>query len=283
VDSAILAPNSAVLTEGFINSADGTRLAYRAWPVSGASITFAVIHGLGEHSGRYERFARGMAEFQMATYAIDLRGHGKSAGQRGHIDAWSQWTDDAAALIKQVEAQASGEVVPLGHSFGGVAMLSTMLAGKAPNAKRFIVSSPALKLKVKVPAWKASLAGILSSVAPKLAMNNDVDAGTVSRIPEIVDAYRTDPLVHGKISTRLYAEWLRAATDVLDRAKAIKVPFLILAGTDDRLIDPAGSRELHQRAPVMSELRMLDGRYHEPFNDRGSDEVFTVIADWLRK
>ena len=283
MDSAILAPNSAVVTEGFINSADGTRLAYRAWPVSGASITFAVIHGLGEHSGRYERFARGMAEFQMATYAIDLRGHGKSAGQRGHIDAWSQWTDDAAALIKQVEAQASGEVVPLGHSFGGVAMLSTMLAGKAPNAKRFIVSSPALKLKVKVPAWKASLAGILSSVAPKLAMNNDVDAGTVSRIPEIVDAYRTDPLVHGKISTRLYAEWLRAATDVLDRAKAIKVPFLILAGTDDRLIDPAGSRELHQRAPVMSELRMLDGRYHEPFNDRGSDEVFTVIADWLRK
>jgi len=278
-----LAPNSAVVTEGFINSADGTRLAYRAWPVSGASITFAVIHGLGEHSGRYERFARGMAEFQMATYAIDLRGHGKSAGQRGHIDAWSQWTDDAAALIKQVEAQASGEVVPLGHSFGGVAMLSTMLAGKAPNAKRFIVSSPALKLKVKVPAWKASLAGILSSVAPKLAMNNDVDAGTVSRIPEIVDAYRTDPLVHGKISTRLYAEWLRAATDVLDRASAIKVPFLILAGTDDRLIDPAGSRELHQRAPVMSELRMLDGRYHEPFNDRGSDEVFTVIADWLRK
>ena len=251
--------------------------------MSGASITFAVIHGLGEHSGRYERFARGMAEFQMATYAIDLRGHGKSAGQRGHIDAWSQWTDDAAALIKQVEAQASGEVVPLGHSFGGVAMLSTMLAGKAPNAKRFIVSSPALKLKVKVPAWKASLAGILSSVAPKLAMNNDVDAGTVSRIPEIVDAYRTDPLVHGKISTRLYAEWLRAATDVLDRAKAIKVPFLILAGTDDRLIDPAGSRELHQRAPVMSELRMLDGRYHEPFNDRGSDQVFTVIADWLRK
>jgi len=278
-----LAPNSAVVTEGFIDSADGTRLAYRAWPVSGASITFAVIHGLGEHSGRYERFARGMAEFQMATYAIDLRGHGKSAGQRGHIDAWSQWTDDAAALIKQVEAQASGEVVPLGHSFGGVAMLSTMLAGKAPNAKRFIVSSPALKLKVKVPAWKASLAGILSSVAPKLAMNNDVDAGTVSRIPEIVDAYRTDPLVHGKISTRLYAEWLRAATDVLDRASAIKVPFLILAGTDDRLIDPAGSRELHQRAPVMSELRMLDGRYHEPFNDRGSDEVFTVIADWLRK
>ena len=278
-----MAPDSAVVAEGFTNSADGTKLAYRAWPVSGASITFAVVHGLGEHSGRYERFARGMAEFHMATYAIDLRGHGKSEGQRGHLDAWSQWTDDVAALIRHVEAQASGEVVPLGHSFGGVAMLSALLAGKAPNAKRFIVSSPALRLKVKVPAWKARLAGVLSSVAPKLAMNNEVDAGTVSRIPEIVDAYRTDPLVHRKISTRLYAEWQRAATDDLDRANEIKVPFLILAGTDDRLIDPAGSRELHRRASAMSELRMLDGRYHEPFNDRGSDEVFTVIADWLRK
>ena len=278
-----MAPDSAVVTEGFINSADGTKLAYRAWPLSGAKITFAVVHGLGEHSGRYERFARGMAEFQMATCAIDLRGHGKSAGQRGHVDAWSQWTDDAAALIKHARAEASGEVVPLGHSFGGVVMLSTVLAGKALNTKRFVLSSPALRLKVKVPAWKASLARALSSVAPKLAMNNEVDAGTVSRIPEVVDAYRTDPLVHGKISSRLYAEWQHAAADDLDRANEIKIPFLILAGTDDRLIDPAGSRELHQRAAAMSELRMLDGRYHEPFNDRGSDEVFTMIADWLRK
>ena len=278
-----MAPDSAVVTEGFINSADGTKLAYRAWPLSGAKITFAVVHGLGEHSGRYERFARGMAEFQMATYAIDLRGHGKSAGQRGHVDAWSQWTDDAAALIKHAQAEASGEVVPLGHSFGGVVLLSTVVGGKAPNARRFVVSSPALKLKVKVPAWKSSLAGVLSGVAPKLAMNNEVDAGTVSRIPEVVDAYRTDPLVHGKISSRLYAEWQHAAADDLDRANEIKIPFLILAGTDDRLIDPAGSRELHQRAAAMSELRMLDGRYHEPFNDRGSDEVFTMIADWLRK
>ena len=278
-----MAPDSAVVTEGFINSADGTKLAYRAWPLSGAKITFAVVHGLGEHSGRYERFARGMAEFRMATYAIDLRGHGKSAGQRGHVDAWSQWTDDAAALIKHAQAEASGEVVPLGHSFGGVVMLSTVLAGKALNTKRFVLSSPALRLKVKVPAWKASLARALSSVAPKLAMNNEVDAGTVSRIPEVVDAYRTDPLVHGKISSRLYAEWQHAAAGDLDRANEIKIPFLILAGTDDRLIDPAGSRELHQRAAAMSELRMLDGRYHEPFNDRGSDEVFTMIADWLRK
>ena len=165
----------------------------------------------------------------------------------------------------------------------GVVMLSTVLGGRVPNAKRFILSSPALKLKVKVPAWKASLAMVLSKIAPKLTMSNEVDPGTVSRIPEIVEAYRTDPLVHSKISSRLYGEWQSAAAESLDRAGEIKIPFLILAGTDDRLIDPVGSRELNAKAPLMSELHLLQGRYHEPFNDVGSDEAFAMIAEWLRK
>ena len=276
-----MAPESAQASKGFLTSADGTRLAYRAWPLSGAPITFAVVHGHGEHSGRYERFARGMAAHQMATYAIDLRGHGESTGQRGHVDSWSQWVEDAAAFIGHVEREIEGEVVPLGHSFGGVVMLSAARAGKLGKARRFIVSSPALKLTKEVPAWLSSLSKGLSVVAPRLALSNNVDAGTVSRIPEVVEAYRIDPLVHGKITTRLYAEWRRASKDNLDHAGDIKLPFLIVAGTADRLIDPEISRELHRRAPA-SELRMLDGRYHEPFNDLGSDEVFDLIANWLR-
>lgn len=278
-----MAPESALAaSKGSLTSADGTRLAYRALPLSGASITFAVVHGHGEHSGRYERFARGMAAHQMATYAVDLRGHGESAGQRGHVDSWSQWVDDAAAFVGHVERETKGEVVPLGHSFGGVVMLSTARAGKLGKATRFIVSSPALRLTKEVPGWLSSLSKGLSVVAPRLALSNNVDAGAVSRIPEIVEAYRADPLVHGKITTRLYAEWRRAGKDNLDHAGDIKLPFLILAGTADPLIDPESSRELHRRAPA-SELRMLDGRYHEPFNDLGSDEVFDLIANWLQK
>ena len=275
-------PDGALASQGFFNSADGTRLAFRAWPDSAATLTFAVVHGLGEHSGRYERFARGMARFQVATYAVDLRGHGNSAGQRGHVDSWAQWTEDAATFVALVESQTKGEVIPLGHSFGGAVMLSTVRSGKLTRAKRFVVSSPALKLHVKVPVWKAGGARLLSMIAPKAALNNEVDAGTVSRIPEVVSAYRSDPLVHGKISSRLFEEWRRAAAENLKRADEIKLPFLILAGTDDRMIDPAGSRELHERTASRSELRMLEGRYHEPFNDLGSDEVFAVIADWLR-
>ena len=278
-----MAPEGALVTEGFIHSADGTRLAYRSWPTPGATITFAVLHGHGEHSGRYERFARGMAKLDMATYALDLRGHGNSDGQRGHVDSWSQWVDDAAAFVRHVESQVSGEVVPLGHSFGGVVLLSTVRSGKLANARRFVLSSPALRLKAKVPAWMANLGMVMSNIAPRLTINNEVDPQTVSRIPDVVEAYRIDPLVHNKISLRLYAEWQLAAAEDLDRAGDLRIPFLILAGTADRLIDPACSHELHEQAPSMSELRMLEGRYHEPFNDLGSDEVFSIIAEWLRK
>jgi alpha-beta hydrolase superfamily lysophospholipase len=173
--------------------------------------------------------------------------------------------------------------VPLGHSLGGAALLSTVIAGKLPSTRRFIVSSPALKVKVAVPAWKIKLGTAASRVLPKLALENEVDPKLLSRIPEVVEAYRSDPLVHGKISSRLYTEWQAATREILDRAAEIKIPFLILAGTDDGLIDPEGSKDLHGKASSASELRLLDGRYHEPFNDRDNEEVFTLITEWLAK
>jgi alpha-beta hydrolase superfamily lysophospholipase len=261
----------------------GVKVAYRAWPHTGAAITFGVVHGLGEHAGRYDRFARGMAVHHMGTFAVDLRGHGQSPGQRGHVDSWSQWTDEVAAFVKHVGNVVDGEVVPVGHSFGGAALLSTVLAGKLPKTKRFIVSSPALKVKVAVPAWKIKLGTAASRVVPRLALDNEVDPKLLSRNPEVVEAYRTDPLVHGKISSRLYTEWQSATKEILDHAGDIKIPFLILAGTDDGLIDPEGSKALHDRARSMSELRLLQGRYHEPFNDRDNEEVFTLISTWLAK
>jgi len=246
-------------------------------------VSFAVVHGLGEHAGRYAAFADAMAQRGFGAYAVDLRGHGKSSGQRGHVDAWSQWSDDISAFVQTVAAASGQEIVPIGHSFGGAALLSTVLAGKLPNTRRFIVSSPALRLRVKVPAWKSSLASVASTLVPRLAMDNEVNPGSVSRIPEVVEAYRADPLVHSRISSRLYAEWANAATENLEQASEIEIPFLVLAGSADPLIDPAGSEELHRRTPKTSTLNMLDGRYHEPFNDLGSDEVFNSIAEWLRR
>jgi acylglycerol lipase len=276
-----LAPESALATTDSVQSPDGTRLAYRAWPQPGAAISFAVVHGLGDHGGRYARFADGMSQHGIGAYALDLRGHGNSPGQRGHVDSWSQWTEDVAAFVAHIEQVAGTEVVPLGHSFGGVALLSTILAGKLPASKRFVVSSPAMKLKLQAPGWKLSVGQLASKIAPRLAMGNEVDPASISRLPEVVDAYRSDPLVHDRISSRMFTEWQSAVADIYQRASQIKVPFLILAGTADPLIDPAGSRLLHEKAASMSTLRLLEGRYHEPFNDKGSEEVFQLIADWL--
>ncbi len=269
--------------EGTIASADGTKLSYRAWPKADAELTFAVVHGLGDHARRYERFAQAMTRYGFGTFAVDLRGHGKSAGSRGHVGKWSQWTDDVAAFVEHVEGVVGREVVPLGHSFGGAALLSTVLEHKLPNTNRFVLSSPALRLKVSVPALKLTLGKAASKILPRLTLNNEVDPRTLSRIPEVVEAYRTDPLVHSKISLRMYSEWTDACQRIFVRAGEIRLPFLILAGTDDRLIDPEGSKELHQLAPSVSELRLLDGRYHEPFNDLDNEEVFSVIAHWLAK
>ncbi|HEY8801704.1 MAG TPA: lysophospholipase [Candidatus Dormibacteraeota bacterium] len=279
-----MAPESALATAGTVQSADGTKLAFRAWPQPGASISFAVVHGLGDHGGRYAHFADGMSKHDMGTYALDLRGHGNSPGQRGHVDSWAQWTDDVAAFVTHVGKVAGSEVVPVGHSFGGAALLSTILAGKLPvTTKRFVVSSPALQLKMKAPAWKLKVGPIASKIAPRLAMSNEVDPASISTIPEVVDAYRNDPLVHDRISSRMWTEWQNAVADIYQRSAEIKVPFLILAGSADPLIDPDGSRLLHEKTASLSTLRLLEGRYHEPFNDRGSEEVFQLIADWVSK
>lgn len=277
-----MAAESPPAIAGEVVSADGTKLAYRAWPKQGATVSFAVVHGFGEHSGRYERFANGMAKHGMSTYAVDLRGHGKSPGQRGYVDSWSQWTDDASAFVRHVQLTAGGEVVPLGHSFGGATVLSTVLAGKLPTNKRFIVSSPGLKLKVAVPSWQITLGKVTSKLMPRFTLDAPTHGHLLSRIPEVAEAYDNDPMVHGKMSSRLYAEWQQATKDIFARAGQIKIPFLILAGSDDALIDPQGSRDLHAKAPT-SELHVLPGRRHEPFNDLGSEEVFHLIADWLHK
>src|SRR5260370_7656200 len=135
-----------------------------------------------------------------ATFAVDLGGHGKSPGQGGHVDRWSQWTEDAAAFVGYVEGIAGGVVVPVGHSFGGATLLSTVLADKLVGTRRFILSSPALRVKAAVPGWKTALARVTSKIVPKLALDNESDPQDLSRIPTRLDTYLTNPLLHNNTS-----------------------------------------------------------------------------------
>jgi alpha-beta hydrolase superfamily lysophospholipase len=238
-----------------------------------------VVHGLGEHSGRYQALAVAMAEQGISTYAVDLRGMGSSGGGRGRLRSWQEWVDDYSVFFRMVSTEVSGEVVPLGHSFGGVVALSALIRG-AIKADRLVLSNPAIRPAVNVPAWKARLGVLSSRLLPGLVLTNQVDPGVLSRDPAVVRAYREDPLVHDRISSRLYTEWLEARQEAIDRAGSIEIPVLLICSAADRLIDPAGSRELAARLP-RAELKIYADRYHEPFNDLGANEVFRDLAAWL--
>lgn len=263
-------------------SRDGTQLHVRVWPVEAPKAWIAVAHGLGEHSGRYARLAAGMRGYGYGCCAVDLRGMGLSQGRRGHVTRWSQWIEDLAGFYSALVDQAGGvEVVPLGHSFGGVLLITAVLRG-AVKPDRFVLSNPAFWPAVRVPSWKPRLGRLASRLTPAVRLRNDVDPETLSRDPAAVDEYRKDPLVHDRISARLYTEWLAARNEALAGAADIQVPFLLIVGAQDRLIDPQGAAEFSARATVDHALRLYQGRYHEPFNDLGADEVFADLAAWLQ-
>jgi acylglycerol lipase len=240
-----------------------------------------VIHGHGEHGGRYAGLAAAMAEHAIATYALDVRGHGTSGGPRGHAMSWDVLIGDVAAFHATVGNDSGVESVPLGHSVGGSIVLSAVVRGRL-TPRRFVVSSPALRVKAVVPGWKVTLGKVASRVIPTLALATELDATHISRDPLVIAAYVSDPLVHSKMSARFYTEWQAADEEILARAAEIKVPFLATHGTGDLIIDSAATEELDRRATVPGhKLILYPGFYHEPYNDTGKEQVFADLATWL--
>lgn len=222
-----------------------------------------------------------MGEHRIATYALDLRGHGTSEGARGHVMSWEDLLADAAAFSAMVETVAIGEVVPLGHSVGGSIVLSAIVRGRLKPA-RFVVSSPALRVKAAVPGWKLTLGRVASRAVPALALDTELNPDHISRDPSVVAAYRADPLVHSKMSARFYTEWQAANREILLRAPEIRVPFLATHGSGDKIVDSEATEELYNRATVEGrKLIVYPGHYHEPYNDSGQERVYADLAQWL--
>jgi alpha-beta hydrolase superfamily lysophospholipase len=267
--------------EGTLSSRDGTRLWWREWPVASPRAVLAIAHGLGEHSGRYARLAEAMTGRGFACFAVDLRGMGRSEGRRGHVDGWQQWIDDFAAFHEfVVDRSGPAEVVPLGHSFGGVLLATAVLSG-ALRPRRFVLSNPAFRTAIRVPGWKLVLGRAVSGLVPTLALANEVDPALISRDPAVVAAYRSDPLVHDRISSRLFTEWVAASEAALEGARELTTPCLLIVSEDDRIVDREGGLDFARRAGADVKIVSWPARYHEPFNDVGSEEVVADLAAWL--
>lgn len=242
-----------------------------------------MIHGLGEHSGRYEGLARAMAAQGIGVHAVDWRGHGKAGGARGHVMSWTELLQDAQAFVEHVAGKAAGgEVIPLGHSVGGAILASAVVRGSL-RPERFALSSPAFRIKARVPGWKVKLGQFASKAMPGLALDNELDLDGLSRDPAVATAYRTDPLTHSKISARLYTEWLAANAESLRRAAEVETPFFAGHGGADPVIDRAGTEEFFNRASAHGKvLKIYEGFLHEPYNDTGAEQVFADLADWIK-
>lgn len=241
-----------------------------------------LVHGLGEHSGRYEHLARHCTNLGFAVHALDHYGHGKSDGHPGFVERFSVYLDGVSALLHKVQGQRSGlPLFLLGHSMGGL-ISAALLPTQQQDFSGCILSGPALISDATPPLFVLAINRLLSALVPTLPMKQ-LDASAVSRDPAVVKAYVNDPLVfHGRLSSRLIAEMVAAMSSTLARAGDIRIPIILMHGEQDTLASPSGSARLHDG--VSSEdktLRIYPGLYHEIFNEPEQDQVLSEMSDWL--
>ena len=269
---------------GEMTAADGLRLARRSWlPAREPVAALAVVHGYGEHSGRYAELAGVLAVAGYAVHAYDLRGHGRSGGRRGHVGRFSEYLDDTGLFLAAVRGDEPGRpVVLLGHSLGGLITASYVQQRPTGDLTGLALSSPFLRLTVPVSAFKVAAARVLSVVAPTVDVGNPLDAAALSHDQAVVDLYRTDPLNHHDATARWGAEVLAAQRAALAAAPSISLPLIVQYGGADAVADPAAGRELFARAASADKtVYCYPGYYHEIFNETGRAEVLADLASWL--
>jgi len=272
---------------GRLTGADGVKIFFRHYAAESERARMVIAHGLGEHSGRYRNVVERMLPKGISVWVPDHRGHGQSEGKRGHVLNFVQYLAD---LRLSVELARKGrpegmKCFLLGHSMGG--LIALYFAQQYPGfIDGVVASSPALGMAVEIPSVKKALGSLMSYIWPGLTMGNELDAGKVSHDPEVVRAYKTDPLVHDRVSARFFTEFLAAIETVYVQASALKVPTLLQVAGDDQLVNARSSVQFFKQLDLEDKtLHVYDGRYHEIYNE-GEDlrrQVLEDLEDWLER
>ena len=272
-------------SEGTFAGVGGAEIYYQCWQPAGEPGALVLIaHGAGEHGGRYNLLAEYLVGEGFAVAALDHFGHGRSDGGRCCLES----LDDLAANLEtfRVRMENAFPGVPMvvfGHSMGGLVACSHQLQHPG-SFVACILSGPAIMSNLEPPWYQMWLIRVLSILAPNLGVLQ-LDASGVSRLPEEVERYVNDPLVHtGKMSARMIAEIFRVMQVVQTRATEIRLPLLIMHGGADAMAAPEGSEFLYRHAgSARKELKIYPGAFHELINEPERPEVFREIADWVRK
>lgn len=269
---------------------DGISLFVTDWPLDpGAPVAGSILlmHGLGEHSGRYANVIRFFNRCGLLVRSYDHRGHGRSGGRRCDVPDDAALLRDAKLVLDDLSRQQQllhpelADIPPLlfGHSMGGLFAARFAVAQMSP-LRGLILSSPALALYLS--SVQLGLLKLMSAIAPGLPVPNGLDVNHLSHDLTVAKTYSSDPLVHNKISSRLLNSMLHAGEFALSHAQALAIPTLLVIAGDDRIIDPEGSRRFFAALrPDISTLRDYDGMYHEIFNEIGAERVFADVRRWL--
>ena len=249
-------------------------------PDGPAKAVIVLVHGIGEHIGRYEHVARMFTDHSYAVIGADLVGHGKSGGQRGHVDAYDDFLDIIDWMLK--EASVRYPDLPrflYGHSLGGNLVLY-YTEKRAPQIAGVIATSPALEV-TKVPPLKLALGKLMYSIYPRFKMTNSLDVTGLSRNEAVVSAYQADPLVHPFVSAHLGLDLLGAGKVIRENSAQLKIPLLLMHGEKDRLVNASGTREFASHLGGNVKYVEMPGAYHELHNEINKDDVFQIWLDWL--
>ena len=270
-------------SEGTFSGVRNATIYYQNWlPDGDVKAVLLVVHGLGEHSGRYMNVVNHLVPRGYAVYALDHLGHGKSDGTREYVERFADFTDTLALYYRMVAGWQPGKPVFLvGHSMGGL-IATTYLLDHQADFRGAVISAPAIAVGASVSSMTIALGKVAAVLAPKLGVLA-LDVNGVSRDPAVVQAYVADPLnFQGKTTARLAAEMLKAMPRVAAEVGTITLPFIVVQGSADRLVDPAGAQMLYDKAGSQDKtIKIYEGLYHEVFNEPEHDQVLTDVAAWL--
>jgi acylglycerol lipase len=269
---------------GHFTGEEGTRLFYQSWtPSVSPHAVLLVVHGLAEHSGRYLNLVNEFVPAGFLVCALDHRGHGQSEGKRCYVSRFNQYVRDLDTYVNIVRNDYSdAKFFMVGHSLGGTIATAYAESHQAKLAG-LILSAPALKAGSSITQSDKLLARIVSRIAPRLGVSS-LDASTISKDPAVVRAYVDDPLVYtGKISARLGAEILDAIEKTIPPLlPTLKLPILVMQGTEDRLSNPEGSSMIFEGVTSGDKtLKRYEGLFHEIFNEPERATVFADMRQWL--
>lgn len=269
-------------SDGSFQSGSGANIFYRCWAPAEPRGIVLLVHGLAEHSGRYDEFASYLADAGIATYALDLPGHGRSDGQRGHIGRFGEYTDALAQMLSLArQAHADRPFVLLGHSMGGLIAADFLLQHQSEFVTA-VLSGAAIQSPQRPSAIALFISKVIAAVLPRLGVLR-MDASGISRDPQVVSDYENDPLVYrGKASASLVTAIFGAMNRVVANAASIRLPILVMHGGIDSLTAVDGSTLLHETiSSVDKKIVIYEGLYHEILNEPEKKKVMADILQWV--